>query len=312
MLNDPMLLRPDKLPVAYCCSCGLWYVCALPPEAEIRKLYQGYWYSFRPVDLSESAANSLLQYKDLLAQDIRLQRLAALSKGFAGKRILDVGCGRGALLVAARRRGAEVFGNDISAEACTFVRDYLQIPVYEGCISEYECRLKLGLMDIVVMSDVFEHLTTPIKSFQAALDMLVPGGLLLILTPNGGAAGSELCDAICWEGFRVDLEHLQYFSAKTILKLAREHCCQVEHLESFGYAGLTGIDHLPTVKCEREETLVIRTIKNILRVRFPSYFELLRTMRQGFNSWRRPEADLQAGIYTLLSILRKSSSTQRS
>ncbi len=57
--NEASLLRPDGLPVAFCGDCRLWYVAGLPPLDEIQKLYQGYWFSFRPRDLSESYAAEL-------------------------------------------------------------------------------------------------------------------------------------------------------------------------------------------------------------------------------------------------------------
>src|SRR5438034_367533 len=60
-----------------------------------------------------------------------LPKLAAALGGLRGKRILEVGCGYGSLLLAARLQGAEVIGNDISGDAVRFLREQLNIPGFD-------------------------------------------------------------------------------------------------------------------------------------------------------------------------------------
>jgi len=67
---------------------------------------------------------------------------------------------------------------------------------------------------------------------------LKPGGLLLLHTPNGGEAGTNIERAKKWVGFRVDLEHLQYLSPRTINCLSHELNLRIERLGAFGFAGL--------------------------------------------------------------------------
>src|SRR5207248_4919773 len=88
--NEPLLQRPDGLPISFCDKCFLWYVSSLPPIEEIRGLYQGYWYSFRPRDLSDAYATTLLSDIDSAKRDRRLNRLAALAGGLEGKRLLEI------------------------------------------------------------------------------------------------------------------------------------------------------------------------------------------------------------------------------
>ncbi len=156
-----------------------------------------------------------------------------------GKRLLDVGCGCGEFLAGARIRGASVFGNDISTEACAFVKDKLGIPVLQGPLSGPAFIEKFGQMDMIVMSDLIEHPVDPLSTFDSALKILKPGGLLLMHTPHGGAA-SDLRSAHEWIGFRVDLEHLQYLSTGTISVLASRYDCRIEHLENFWRSGVGG------------------------------------------------------------------------
>jgi SAM-dependent methyltransferase len=277
--HEAQFRRPDRLPVAYCDECSVWYVCELPPPAEINRLYQGYWHSFRPKDLSPPYAKLLMSNPRLMNGDPRLESLAALTGGLLGKRVLEIGCGCGEFLVAARNRGAEVFGNDISAEACLFVRDQLRIPVFEGAFDPS----LVGGMDVIVMSDLIEHPAEPLELLQAAAEVLNPGGLLLMLTPNGGAASTE------WVGFRVDLEHLQYLSMATMSAIAGKVACEVELLETFGYPDLEGLD---------------RPRRSTPRTRSP--FHPVTIMKGVLQRWRAHRApNPKAGNYHLLAILRK-------
>jgi 2-polyprenyl-3-methyl-5-hydroxy-6-metoxy-1,4-benzoquinol methylase len=297
--NQAELRRPDGLPVAFCDDCNLWYVAGLPPAEEIRNLYQGYWYSFRPRDLSESYAAGLLADTRTPKSDMRLNRLSALAGGLEGKRLLDVGCGCGEVLVRARHRGASVFGNDISAEACAFVKDKLGVPVLEGPLSDSSFVAEFGQMDMVVMSDLIEHPTDPLSMFVSALRILTPGGLLLIHTPNGGAA-SDPGGANKWVGFRVDLEHLQYLSTGTVSVLANRYGCRIEHLETFGYPGLQGIDSLPATAPQLPaKSILRRQLKKSTLLR-----KIVETSRLAHQVFREADPDVRSGTYHLFAILR--------
>jgi SAM-dependent methyltransferase len=291
--NHPLLKRPDQLQVSFCHECDLWYVSSLPPEEELRKLYDGYWFSFRPRDLSGSYAARVMSDKALLDDDIRLNRLSALSGGLDGKLLLEIGCGCGEFLASARGRGATVFGNDISPEACSFVSGLLGIPVFQGPLSSAAFTEKFGLMDIVVMSDLIEHPVDPLGTFEAALKVLKPGGLFLILTPNGGEASDNVERAREWIGFRVDLEHLQYLSSATILGLAGKYHCRIEHLETVGFPALEGIDQPPS-----------GGHGSIIRAQLRKSRLARRAVRAARAFRERP--DPRCGTYRLIAVLRNA------
>jgi len=300
--NNPLLRRPDRLPITFCANCQLWYVAAIPPSEEIQKLYQGYWFLFRPKDLSHSYATRILSDENLLRDDIRLNCLSALAQGLKGKRLLEIGCGCGEFLIGAKHRGASVFGNDISQEACSFVKKHLGIPVFQGQLSDSAFIHEFGRMDIVVMSDLIEHPVEPLNTFESALSVLQLGGLLLILTPNGGQASDDLQCAKEWVGFRVDLEHLQYLSSATIAVIANRYNCRIEHLETLGYPALEGIDHIPVT------TNTKASLKSIIKAQLKKY-KLVRNLVQAVRSISNamPE-DPRLGTYYLFTILRKINS----
>ena len=301
--NPARLLRPDRLPVAFCAGCQLWYVSGLPPLEEIQKLYQGYWFSFRPRDLSESYAAYLHSDKDRCKEDIRLKRLSALSGGLAGKCLLEIGCGCGEFLVGARQRGALVFGNDVSEEACSFVRDRLGVRVWPGQLSDSGFCAEFGPMDIVVMSDLIEHPAEPLRMFESALNVLKVSGLVLMLTPNGGAAPDDPERAAQWIGFRVDLDHLQYLSVATVSTLAARYNCRIEHLETFGYPYLKGIDRPAACRAA-----ALRSPKQLIKAQLERS-RLTRGavlgLRALLDRWAGRKSDPRSGTYHLVAILRK-------
>jgi SAM-dependent methyltransferase len=135
--------------------------------------------------------------------------------------------------------GAQPLGVEISREARKFARQRLGLPVYEDLS---QCLAQTGPVDAIVLNDLVEHLADPAGLLETAVTGLRPGGVLAIWTPNGGAAGTDLASARGWVGFRVDLEHFQYLSTRTILLLAGKLGLTVEHIETTGFPGLAGID----------------------------------------------------------------------
>jgi 2-polyprenyl-3-methyl-5-hydroxy-6-metoxy-1,4-benzoquinol methylase len=296
-LDPPILRRPDGLPVSYCAECALWYVSGIPPEQDIYALYQGYWFEHRPVELGERGAREVHEAaKATQASNLRLHRLVALLGTLKGKLVLEVGAGRGQFLLSVRHAGGEVIANEISSEACDFLEGALEIPVVRGELTlagwDFESP------DVIVMSDLIEHPIEPFKLLSRAVSLLKSGGRLLIWTPNGGAAGSDAPTARNWVGFRVDLEHLQYFSPRTMQVLAGIWGLHIDHLETTGYPELAGIDRLPAKKEGPPRRSLWAATKSLIKQSAP----WIPQGRQIALEMRRPRV---RGNYHLFAILRK-------
>jgi len=215
----------------------------MPRPEKLGLFYQGYWFSFRPARLDARTAKSMMWVaRQSGTADVRRNRLSAILGTLRGKRVVDVGCGLGGFLLSMKAEGAEAFGVEISREARDFARHYLGLSVYENFS---ECLAQTGPVDAIVLNDLVEHLVSPADFLGIAVKALRPGGVIVIWTPNGGAAGMDLASAREWVGFRVDLEHLQYLSPRTIFLLAARLGLAVEHLETTGFPGLAGIDREP-------------------------------------------------------------------
>jgi len=296
--NEPMLIRPDQLAVAFCGSCGCWYVARVPSASDIRRVYDVYYCTHRPTDLSGKGVSRMLENARQASEtDWQLQSLSKLLGGISGKRIFDVGCGWGNFLLMARSAGADVVGCDLSPEACEFARNKLGITVYQSELSS--CLSSIAAVDAVVMRDLIEHPIEPLGVLRAAHAALKSGGVLLLHTPNGGEAGTNIDTAREWVGFRVDLEHLQYVSPRTVNWLSRKLDMRIERLDAFGFPGLKGIDKLPKRRFRTADRA-----RDIAK-RIPYMRTMVKALRAVKAEINDEHHDPRLGSYHLFAVFRK-------
>lgn len=136
----------------------------------------------------------------------------AKRRRLSGQRLLELGCSTGSFLLDARSAGASVSGVEIDRVAREFVSAELGIPCYTSVADA----VVAGPFDIVVALNIIEHLPDPEAFIGDVARMLTPGGLAVFFTPNGGQADTL---GAGWVGFRVDLDHLNYFSSATLSRL---------------------------------------------------------------------------------------------
>jgi SAM-dependent methyltransferase len=112
--------------------------------------------------------------------------LTDVLRDFTGQAVvLDVGCGDGsALAVAARHNPGHRFaGIDWSADALRRARE-LGLVVLRGGVDAPGLPVADGAADVVIMSELIEHLVDPDGAVAEIRRVLRPGGSLLLSTPN--------------------------------------------------------------------------------------------------------------------------------
>ena len=117
-----------------------------------------------------------------------------------GKRALDVGCGAGLLAEPLARLGAQVTAIDPAEELIGAAREHaagqgLAIDYRVAAIESLE-----GEFDLVTAMEVIEHTADPQAFLKSLSKRLVPGGLLLLSTPNA-TSWSRLITITLGEGF---------------------------------------------------------------------------------------------------------------
>ena len=110
-------------------------------------------------------------------------------------RLLDVGCGHGLLLDEARRRGYQVKGLELSAANAGYARDVLNLDVEETGLESFASQEGF---DVVVLADVIEHLDDPVAAIEHCRKLLVPGGVLCVVTPDPSARIARFAGSKWW------------------------------------------------------------------------------------------------------------------
>lgn len=115
-------------------------------------------------------------------------RGAALAAMIApGSRVLEVGCGTGGFLVAARRAGLEVVGADVATRWLVVARRRMaDRGVTATIVGANAERLPWAdaSFDVVVADSVLEHVADPLAALREWRRVARPGGRLLVWSPN--------------------------------------------------------------------------------------------------------------------------------
>ena len=111
-------------------------------------------------------------------------------------RLFEVGCGHGLLMDEARRRGYEVEGIDLSATAAGYARDVLGLDVHEVSLADFASEPER--FNAIVMADVIEHFDDPTAALDRCVDLLAPGGVLCVVTPDPSSLTARLAGRRWW------------------------------------------------------------------------------------------------------------------
>ena len=126
-----------------------------------------------------------------------------------GGRWLDVGCGAGALMRAARNRGWAACGTEVAAGAAEAVRQD-GFEVHVGELSALP--LEAESFDVVSLVEVVEHVGDPRSLVLEAARLIRPGGAMYVTTPHGRGISARVLRSR-WSAVAPP-EHLQLFSVR--------------------------------------------------------------------------------------------------
>ena len=136
------------------------------------------------------------------------------------KTVLDVGCGSGDLARILQAKGKVVSGADISQAALDVSKPYLH---RSFCFDIQQDAWPIELMeqkfDLVVASEVIEHIFMPADFLEKTKSLVTSGGYLIITTPNFLFWKNRL--KMLFGNFRyeqkglLDFGHIRFFTLKT-------------------------------------------------------------------------------------------------
>jgi len=168
----------------------------------------------------------------------RARQLERAIGGVSGKRILDVGCGRGFTLRRLQERGADVYGTQMSESAANAARALIgDERVFVGELAD--ARFPAGAFDAVTLWHVLEHVPAPLDLLREIARLLREGGVAYIETPNAGGWTARTF-AADWLAYDIE-HHVSHFTPESLTALAGRaglEPTRVQHL-SIEYSPVT-------------------------------------------------------------------------
>lgn len=130
-------------------------------------------------------------------------------------KILEVGSGLGYLTYALNKAGYQIKGLDISSNAVNSAKQKFGDHFICADLYEFE-KENDSKWDMVILTEVIEHIPDPCKFSSTLLKVLKPGGKLVMSTPNKSAFSDEI-----WNSELPPI-HLSWFSEESLKALAKE------------------------------------------------------------------------------------------
>ncbi len=189
------------------------------------------------------------QKKAYSTSGARLKRIIDLMPN-AQLSVLDVGCGAGDLAKRLKEKGHEVSGIDLSSDALSYAREHLKEDFafdIEG--DDWPANLMSRRYDVVVVSEVIEHLFEPQELIKKLKALLKENGCFIITTPNVLFWKNRL--AMLFGKFEyqeigiMDYGHIRFFTFQTVRRFFKKLGMSIEQenhvYPNFDHRGLRAI-----------------------------------------------------------------------
>ena len=166
-----------------CLSCGVLYVSNPPNNLELKKAYESEYYT---------KSNELLLANDAII-DYRVNQIfkpkidfvvGELGEKFKHKTWLDIGCGVGEALYAAKKRGFEVRGIEPNEMEAEYAEKKFGVKVYREFLNAKNRELIAGKCNVISLFSVLEHIIDPPALLHNASAVQEKGDLLVIEVPK--------------------------------------------------------------------------------------------------------------------------------
>ncbi len=148
-------------------------------------------------------------------------------------KILEVGCGFGYTAYAMKQAGHDVFGIDISEKAINFAKEFFDPKIFQaGKVEDLNTFTKY---DLIIATEVIEHLANPNKFVSTLLPLLNKNGKIFITTPNLDFF-EEIKPNFTWES-EVPPIHTCIMGKNSVLKIANKYQLETRFLDQGSYYG---------------------------------------------------------------------------
>jgi SAM-dependent methyltransferase len=261
--KEEVLVVPGEAPgdvyrLVRCRACGMAYLSPRPDRASIIQFYSDEYHPYQPPPRETSGGHGPWRHwlqrlvnarafgdpppltrwshralAALATPWLRADRDSLTALPFHGHgRLLDFGCGSGWYARRMCDRGWDVTAMDFNPRTAEQVAKRYGLRTLAGTLPHPH--VKAGSFDMVVMGSSLEHVHCPHQVIGAAKLALRPGGRLVVVVPNLGAAAFGWFGVDWWP---LDLpRHLLHFSPPALRRLMAMHGLEVVELRTLAHA----------------------------------------------------------------------------
>jgi 2-polyprenyl-3-methyl-5-hydroxy-6-metoxy-1,4-benzoquinol methylase len=202
-------------PVGRCATCGHLSVVDPPDEAQLHHAYEG---AADEVSLREEEGQVATADRDLAA----IEELTGRRAG----QLVDIGCWTGSFVAAAGARGWRACGIEPSAWAVHRATerglDVRQATLERSGLAPNE-------FDVVVATDIIEHLVDLDDGVKRLRALMAPDGVLFCTVPDAGSLTARLLGRRWWAVLPM---HVQYFTRQSLGVLLARHGLEIRSIST--------------------------------------------------------------------------------
>src|SRR5574343_505555 len=213
--NFKVKYQKEKFAVVVCNDCDFHFI---PPYYRKRITYGNY--------KDEKVTEALRQGNNWVKVQRHILRMKFIRKYKSSGDLFDLGAGWGHFMLAAKETGFNVSGIEISEQPYLYSKNDLKLPVEHIDFFDMKEEKKF---DVITMWDVLEHIDKADAFVEKCSRVTKPGGILVLQVPQIDSYYAKKYKDN-WK--MMGLDHVNYFSKKTITILLEKYGYKVEKIKS--------------------------------------------------------------------------------
>lgn len=216
--NGYTIANDNHYDIIKCKTCKFNHVVPIPTTKVLQKVYSDKYYTVEKPFYIKSYLKDK-KWWNAIYED----RFKTIEKYLGKKtgRLLDIGSGPGLFLAYGEKRGWRAKGIEPSKKAYAYSKKVLRLDV-ENIFLEKKTAKKLGKFDAIHMGEVLEHLPDPGYIVELIKEMLNPGGILTVVTPNDFNPVQKTLQKLAYRSWWVKPPyHLNYFCHNSLKELVK-------------------------------------------------------------------------------------------
>lgn len=202
--------------IARCAGCGLEQTLPRPDQGLLERLYAEHYNTGAAPESAWARLRARLFASPAYQLFLRLDGDVSFHTLRGPGRLLDVGCNEGRGLAVLAARGFEVEGLEVNPRAAATARAK-GFTVHEAPLEAFRPERPY---DVVVLSNVLEHLLEPRDALVRLRALLAPEGRLCISCPNAASWQRRLFGR-AWINWHVPF-HIVHFDESRLVRLLEE------------------------------------------------------------------------------------------